>query len=190
METRGLIFIPDISGFTQFVNESEIEHSRFIIQELLEILINANEAGLEISEIEGDAILFYKFGEPIDLQKLYSQVEKMFCAFHRQLAAYEHRRLCQCKACISAVGLTLKVVTHYGEFTRYTIKSFNKLIGKDIIVAHELLKNDIEQHEYWLVTKSLLRDKSPAGFAQWMKWDHSVKQTQSGGDPFSLYTTK
>ena len=55
MENKGLLFIPDISGFTQFVNETEIDHSRLIIQELLEILINANEIGLEISEIEGDA---------------------------------------------------------------------------------------------------------------------------------------
>ncbi len=184
METRGLIFIPDISGFTRFVNESEIEHSRFIIQELLEILINANESGLEISEIEGDAILFYKYGEPLHMQDIYKQVEKMFCAFHRHLATYEHRRLCQCKACVSAINLTLKVITHYGEFTSYSVKNFNKLIGRDIIVAHQLLKNDIDQHEYWLVTKKLLQDKPLAGFAQWMKWDHSVKQTETGEIPF------
>ena len=180
METRGLIFIPDISGFTRFVNESEIEHSRFIIQELLETLINANKSGLEISEIEGDAILFYKFGVPLALEELYKQVEKMFCEFHRHLAAYELRRLCQCKACVSAINLTLKVITHYGEFTSYNVKNFSKLIGKDIIVAHQLLKNDIVQHEYWLVTKSLSQDKPPAGFAQWMKWNSSAKQTESG----------
>ena len=61
MENRGLLFIPDISGFTRFVNEVEIEHSRFIIQQLLETLIRANDSNLQISEIEGDAILFYKF---------------------------------------------------------------------------------------------------------------------------------
>ena len=37
MENRGLLFIPDISGFTRFVNETEIEHSRQIIQKLAEI---------------------------------------------------------------------------------------------------------------------------------------------------------
>ena len=76
MNDQGLIFIPDISGFSRFVNETEINHSRLIIQELLETIINANEIGLEISEIEGDAILFYKFGEPPELEKLYRQVEK------------------------------------------------------------------------------------------------------------------
>ena len=73
MENRGLLFIPDISGFTRFVNEVEIDHSRFIIQQLLEELIKANDSGLEISEIEGDAILFYKYGEPEELTSLYKQ---------------------------------------------------------------------------------------------------------------------
>jgi len=180
MENRGLLFIPDISGFTKFVNETEIEHSRLIIQELLEILINANEIDLSISEIEGDAILFYKFGPPPELEEIYKQVEKMFCAFHRNLIAYEHRRYCQCTACKSAISLTLKVITHYGEFTGYNVKNFNKLIGKDIIVAHQLLKNNIDKHEYWLVTKNVLQDNTPESFTNWMEWEDSIKETESG----------
>jgi hypothetical protein len=139
-ENRGLIFIPDISGFTSFVNTTELEHSRLIIQELLEILISSNEIGLEISEIEGDAILFYKFGSPPELNKLYHQVEKMFVEFHRHLLAYDISKYCQCNACKSVVDLTLKIVTHYGEFTGYNVSSFSKLFGKDIILAHQLLK--------------------------------------------------
>lgn len=184
MENKGLLFIPDISGFTRFVNEIEIDHSRHIIQQLLEVLINANRIGLEISEIEGDAILFYKFGQPLALEEIYKQVETMFCEFHRHLNAYDSRKICQCKACVSAVGLTLKVITHYGEFTTYNVKNFSKLIGKDVIVAHQLLKNDIDQHEYWLVTDNLLPGEPPAGLAQWMKWDASVKQTETGVIPF------
>ena len=180
MENKGLLFIPDISGFTRFVNESEIEHTRLIIQELLEALINSNEIGLEISEIEGDAILFYKFGDPPELEELYKQVEKMFCDFHAHLISYDQRRFCQCKACNSAIDLTIKVITHYGEFTGYRVKNFNKLIGRDIIVAHQLLKNDIEQHEYWLVTNSLIQEAQPAGLTQWMKWEASSKQIENG----------
>ena len=180
MENRGLLFIPDISGFTRFVNEVEIEHSRFIIQQLLEVLIKANDSGLEISEVEGDAILFYKFGEPQQLDTLYKQVERMFQAFHGYLIAYDNRKICQCKACISAVGLSLKVITHYGEFTPLSVQGFNKLIGKDVIIAHQLLKNDIPQHEYWLVTKELLKNEQPAALAKWMRWDTSTKHTETG----------
>lgn len=180
METKGLLFIPDISGFTRFVTESEINHSRVIIQELLELIINANQMGLEISEIEGDAILFYKFGEPPQLKELYQQVAQMFCQFHKNLMAYDQRRYCQCKACTSAANLSLKVITHYGEFTKYNVKNFSKLIGKDVIVAHQLLKNDIAQHEYWLVTEGLLNHLPPTDFTEWMIWTDSMKQTESG----------
>lgn len=180
MQTKGLVFIPDISGFTRFVNETEISHSRIIIQELLELLINANRIGLEVSEIEGDAILFYRYGDIPDLQELYLQVANMFREFHSYLAGYDTHRFCQCKACMSAIHLSLKVITHYGEFTEYNVKNFNKLIGKDIIVAHQLLKNDIEQHEYWLLTQNIVAGKDPAPFAQWMQWNHSVKKVEDG----------
>ena len=176
MPNLGLLFIPDISGFTRFVNQTDIEHSRLIIQELLEILINSNEIGLEVSEIEGDAILFYKFGDSPDLKEIYHQVETMFCKFHEHLLAYDLCRYCQCDACISAANLTLKVITHYGEFTNYTVHNFQKLIGKDIIVAHQLLKNDIDQHEYWLVTNNLVHEDPPA----WIEWNTSEKETESG----------
>jgi len=186
MENKGLLFIPDISGFSRFVNEVEIEHSRFIIQQLLEVLLRANDSGLQISEIEGDAILFYKFGEPVELSALYTQVEKMFRAFHQYLGVYDNRKICQCKACISAVALTLKVITHYGEFTPLSVQQFDKLIGKAVIVAHQLLKNDIPQHEYWLVTQDLHRQ--PTELTQWMQWNKSSKETESG--EISFYYTQ
>ena len=180
MENRGLLFIPDISGFTKFITQTEIEHSRLIIQELLEVLINSNEIGLKISEIEGDAILFYRFGEPPTLDEVYGQVEKMFCEFHRRIIAYDHRRYCLCRACHSANDLTLKIISHYGEFTGYSVQNFNKLIGKDIIIAHQLLKNDINTHEYWLVTNDLLPGDAPSGMKSWMEWKSSAKETENG----------
>jgi hypothetical protein len=180
MESKGLVFIPDISGFTEFVNQVEIDHGRLIIKELLEILIDANETGLEISEIEGDAILFYRFGQEPSLQEIYRQVEKMFCSFHQSLKEYEHRRYCQCKACLSAVQLTLKVITHYGEFTTYDVRNFKKLIGRDIIVAHRLLKNDIDSHEYWLVTDSLYSKPGNGPLPSWVQWADSRKETEAG----------
>ena len=175
MENKGLIFIPDISGFTHFVNNVELEHSQHIIHELLEVILDANQLDLNVSEIEGDAILFYKFGELPDLDLAYQQVEKMFLSFHKHLQWYESMRTCHCNACISAIKLTLKVITHYGEFKEYKIRNYRKLIGKDIIIAHQLLKNDISNHEYWLITSSL-SEKIPNIFRPWMQWSHGSKQ--------------
>jgi len=180
MENQGLIFIPDISGFTKFVNETEINHSRLILEELLEVLISQNSIGLEISEIEGDAILFYKWGAAPAFEELYEQVVKMFCAFHESLTAYDYRKYCQCKACTSAANLTLKIITQYGEFTAYKVRNFSKLIGKDLIIAHQLLKNEIERHEYWLVTENIASSVPDKILSDNITWESSVKGTESG----------
>lgn len=151
-----LIFIPDISGFTDFVTNTEISHSQHIIEELLETLMDANDIGLEVSEIEGDAILFYRFGKAPTAAELLAQVQKMFVRFHAHLKKYETHRICNCGACKTANNLTLKFVAHYGDITMNTVKQYRKLFGKDVIVAHRLLKNDIEHHEYSLVTHTLV----------------------------------
>jgi Protein of unknown function (DUF2652) len=181
VNNSGLLFIPDISGFTKFVNETEIEHSRYIIGELLENIINSNQIGLSVSEIEGDAVLFYRYGKVPSLEEMYRQVENMFCNFQKQLKNYESRRACQCSACIAAKNLSLKVITHYGEFSSYNVKEHSKLIGKDVIVAHQLLKNDIDLHEYWLVTSNLFNEnKTNANLPEWMSWEMGNKQTEKG----------
>jgi len=176
MKQNGFIFIPDISGFTQFVNSVELKHSQHIIRELLELMLDANQMKLKVSEVEGDAILFYKMGKLPDLELTYRQVEKMFLSFHKQLELYENKRTCRCRACMNVIHLTLKIITHYGEFTEYKINNFKKLIGKDIIVAHQLLKNDIPQHEYWLITNNLSEGKQPAEFTPNLKWDLGTAQ--------------
>lgn len=180
MENAGLLVIPDISGFTKFVSETEIAHSRYIIEELLENIINSNEIGLNISEIEGDAVLFYRFGDTPTLDELYKQVEKMFCNFQKKIKNFEARRLCVCEACKNAINLSLKVITHYGEFSTYTVKDFKKLIGKDVIVAHQLLKNDIDLHEYWLVTNNLFNTKETQRLPDWISWQQGNKETENG----------
>ena len=185
MAENGLLFIPDISGFTKFVNETAIDHSRIIIEELLENIINSNKIGLHISEVEGDAILFYRFGGNPSFEELSSQVEKMFCNFQRQIKYYENTRMCTCAACTSAVNLSLKIITHYGEFSSYTVKDFSKLIGKDVIVAHQLLKNDIDLHEYWLATNNLFpAEKKTEQLPEWLQWQHGIKQTENGNISF------
>src|ERR1051325_5121977 len=138
-----LLFMPDISGFTQFVNSTEITHAQAIIQELLELLIESNEIGLEVGEIEGDAIFFYRLGEAPSLQQLLQQVQTMFSRFHQHLQLYAKQRICTCTACRSASQLNLKILAHFGEVTGIAIKEQRKLFGKDVILIHRLLKNNL-----------------------------------------------
>ena len=61
------------------------------------------------------------------------------------------------------------------------VKEYSKLIGKDVIVAHQLLKNDIDLHEYWLVTSDLYQAKQQVTqLPQWINWQEGNKQTENG----------
>ena len=151
-ENFSLLFIPDISGFTQFVTDTEIKHSHSIIAELLEIIIDSNQLELTVSEIEGDAILFYRYQKVPSFDKLLDQAQKTFLDFHRHLKRYEKDRVCNCGACRQAVQLSLKIITHTGNITLINIKNHQKLYGTAVIAAHRLLKNEIKENEYLLVT--------------------------------------
>jgi len=151
---NSLIYIPDISGFTDFVNNTEINHAQHIISELLEIIIDANELGMKVSEIEGDAVLFYKYEEVPNISDLIEQTEKIFIAFHEHIKRYEIERVCQCGACASATTLTLKMIAHAGEIGFTRVKSSTKPFGPTVVMAHRLMKNDIDDHEYLLFTET------------------------------------
>ena len=174
-----LLFVPDISGFAKFVSSTEVTHSRHIIEELLEKLIDANELGLEVSEVEGDAILFYRFGDPPDAGRFFAQVERMFTAFHAQLRRYDMQRICRCGACGAASQLTLKIVAHFGAVSQSRIKQHSKLFGADVIAVHRLLKNGIPHHEYALFTRALGDAWAPGAVPDWA-------QPEAGSDEYDV----
>ncbi len=172
-----LIFIPDISGFTKFVHETEISHSEHIIKELLEALIDANEMELQVSEIEGDAVLFYRTGRKPTAVETLAQVQRMYTKFHASLRKYDSQRICQCGACIKANSLALKFIIHYGNISINQVKSRSKLFGKDLIVAHRLMKNDISLKEYVLITHQLVNACST-----WIEIDHIAWEKPNQGN--------
>lgn len=144
----GIVMIPDISGYTKFVNSICIEAGRYITRELLSVILEANSTRLEVSEIEGDAILFYKFGPKPSVEAIVRQYEEMLSSFNAKLRDIEdivgHR-----------LNLSLKLIAHYGSFSEYTIGAFKKLYGEPVVRAHALLKNNVESNTYILLTGSL-----------------------------------
>lgn len=146
-----LLYIPDISGFTKFVNETEINHSRHIISELLEIIIDSDNFDMSISEIEGDAILFFKEELP-STTDLLEQCHDTFIKFHNYLRQYDKECVCTCSACETAIQLSLKFIIHKGDVSKISIKDHQKLYGPDVILVHRLLKNSIPEDEYILIT--------------------------------------
>ena len=150
-----ILFIPDISGFTNFVKSVEVEHSKHIISELLEALIASNALNMELAEIEGDALFYYLEDDKLSHTDLINHIRQLYLTFHTTLRTFESKRICQCGACTSTTHLKLKFVSHYGPSNFIEIVNTKKPYGPDVISIHRLLKNEIEENEYVLITDQL-----------------------------------
>jgi hypothetical protein len=189
-DNEALIFIPDISGFTRFVNDTEIQHSQHIIEELIEIILQANSIKMEVSEIEGDAVLFYRQGEAPTPEEIGAQTKNMFLNFHQFLRHIEKDTICQCGACKTTSNLTLKFILHYGEIGLSRIREHTKLMGKEVILAHRLLKNNIHSSEYLLMTENYMHNYSNEIIEKGLDWseleDGSISYEHIGGVNFKF----
>lgn len=153
-----LICIPDISGFTQFMSEADFELSSRIIPSLLNKIIYANEIGLKISEIEGDAVLFFKRGELPNFKDLIAQCKHFHSEFYQQLNVLRKKYDQNPDGQRIPKVLGLKIILHYSnEIGMVPIGNHIKLMGEDVIVAHRLLKNDLSINEYLLLSDELLQ---------------------------------
>lgn len=146
-----IILIPDISGFTQFAEETAIEHGAHIIEELLEIILACNTNNLDVAEIEGDAVFFYTYQTHL-WKNIWHQLTKTFEKFHHHLKRYEVQRICQCGACLAANNLSLKFILHKGETILMHSLKKAKPYGNAVIKSHKLLKNNVPSREYVLMT--------------------------------------
>tara|TARA_R110002049_G_scaffold303028_1_gene496989 strand:+ start:980 stop:1591 length:612 start_codon:yes stop_codon:yes gene_type:complete len=150
-----LILIPDITGFTNFIKTANLKHSQIRIASLLVSILDSNILNLEVSEIEGDAILFYKFNDSSTFEEIINQCKLMFSKFHEQLDGFK-KIGCQCDSCELLQSLTLKFIIHYGNLGSVMVRKYCKLYGKDLIIAHRLLKNSLPLGEYILVTENVI----------------------------------
>lgn len=149
MTQEGTIVIVDISGFTKLVFNTDIVLGRQIIFSLLQAIIDKNELGLKVSEIEGDAVLFYRFGPPPSQRELIRQFAAMMENFQSSFSRFSAR--------VRAENiLSIKMVVHYGRLSLYTISNFTKLYGDAVLEAHLLLKNNVASDTYILMTSAYM----------------------------------
>jgi len=158
MVNKSFFFIPDISGFTSFVNGVDIDHSQHIVSELLELIIDEDELGLSLAEVEGDAVFLYKNDEIPSFKSIVKQISKTYRKFHEHLMLYNTRRVCHCGACTSASELTLKFIVHVGESSLMNVKGHSKPYGTEVIKVHRLMKNSIAGNDYALFSQELLEE--------------------------------
>lgn len=164
MESRGIIWIADISGYTEFLTRTEIEHANMVMMSFFSAMLEESPLDFKVMEVEGDALFCWiPFQEnPPTLQELFGLVEHQFHRFigvqRWFVEAFGCPKRCDCQVCQSLVNLRLKFVLHRGRVGVYRIRNFEKIAGLDVVVAHRLLKNAVPEPEYVLVTRELLSE--------------------------------
>jgi hypothetical protein len=154
----GFLVLADISGFTEFLTQTELEHGPPIITELLEAVIGRIAPPLEIHGIEGDAVFALgpdgKVLPPASLRAVLRAAFAAFRAKQRELAADDS---CNCRCCRSVDKLRLKAIGHHGPFLEHTIGGHAQISGPEVILAHRMLKNGVkETADYALLTRPAL----------------------------------
>src|SRR6266571_6449850 len=162
MATEGTFVLADIGGYTSFLTGVGIEHAKEITSHLFNSLLKCNRGRWKVANVEGDCLFFYREGrEPVE--DLVAHVKALYEDFCRGTTEIAARSRCACGACTRTNDLRLKFIAHAGEFDRQKIGNRTELIGSDIVVAHRLLKNNVEQPEYLLMTRAFAAGGSTGG---------------------------
>ncbi|MGD8850452.1 MAG: DUF2652 domain-containing protein [Anaerolineales bacterium] len=146
MAERGYLVIADITGYTAFLSGTELEHAQDTLGSLLELLVNNTKDPLQISRLEGDAVIsFANAGSLLKTQTLLENLETTYVAFRQAQQRMRLNTTCTCKACRNIPNLDLKFVVHFGEFMLQDIGAYTELIGPEVNLIHRLVKNSITE---------------------------------------------
>jgi uncharacterized protein YndB with AHSA1/START domain len=139
------LVIADISGYTGFLAGAELDHAQDILGDLMATVVNSLRPAFKLAKLEGDAAFVFTITATVDASMLQDAVERCYFTFQRRLRDIRQASTCDCNACILVPNLDLKIVAHHGEVVRQRIASREELVGSDVIVAHRLLKNHVEE---------------------------------------------
>jgi len=151
---RGIFILADIGGYTTFLSDVGIEHAKEITGHLLNGMFEVDPETWKLGDVEGDCLFVY-CDEALSPEDVFTYLRRLYEQFRESLEEIVTGSTCGCGACDRSGDLTIKFVVHCGDFDTARIAGQQQLIGRDVVVAHRLLKNNIPIREYALLTKPL-----------------------------------
>lgn len=144
MANKGFFIITDISGYTEYLTGSELDHANEILQSLFDTQLKAVRHPFIISGFRGDAIFMYvPETNFVQSQSFLEALEKFYSVFADTLQQMQYNTTCTCRACRNMTMLDLKICIHYGEYLIQKLGDREELLGADVILPHRLLKNHV-----------------------------------------------
>jgi uncharacterized protein YndB with AHSA1/START domain len=135
--------IADISGYTGYLADVELDHAQDILADLIGAVVTALRPNFRLAKLEGDAAFTFATGEKIDGSMLLDTIERCYFGFRRRRRDVRQATSCECNACVRIPGLDLKFVVHHGLAIHQKVVGRQELLGSDVIVVHRLLKNEV-----------------------------------------------
>lgn len=146
MAERGYLVIADITGYTAFLSDSELEHAEDSLKDLLDLLIDQTKPPLVISRLEGDAVISYSpEASFLQGQTMVEIIENTYVKFREARQRMRLNTSCDCNACQNTPNLDLKFFVHYGTYILQKITNYTELVGSDVNAVHRLIKNRIKE---------------------------------------------
>jgi hypothetical protein len=144
MASKGYFIITDISGYTEFLTRSELDHANEILQSLFDAQLKLVKHPFIISGFRGDAIFMYvPETNFVQAQSFIEALENFYIVFEDTLRQMQFNTTCTCRACKNMGMLDLKMCIHYGEYLVQKLGDREELLGADVIVPHRMLKNSV-----------------------------------------------
>ena len=106
---QGFLVVADITGYTAYLSDSELEHAKDVLKVLLDLLIDHTRAPLAVSGLEGDAVLSYSIdSDRFEAQAFVEIIEQTYVSFKRAIELMVMNTSCECNACANIGNLDLK----------------------------------------------------------------------------------
>ena len=152
--------IADISGYTGYLADVELDHAQDILADLVGAVVTALRPNFRLAKLEGDAAFTYAPAEKVDGSMLLDTIERCYFGFRRRRRDVRQATSCECNACVRIPDLDLKFVVHHGAAIHQKVAGRQELLGSDVIVVHRLLKNDVVEKlgmsAYALITQACI----------------------------------
>lgn len=136
----GCLLLADITGYTSYLQATELEHAQDVLADLLETLVSTLQPVFTVSKLEGDAAFAYAEEGRVSPTSILDTVEAGYFAFRRRQRDVEHATSCECNACVLIPSLDLKYFVHHGRYVARRIAGNEELTGSDVVLVHRLMK--------------------------------------------------
>lgn len=136
----GCLLVADITGYTAYLQATELEHAEDVLADLLETLVGTLSPVFKLSKLEGDAAFSYAPEGRVSPSLILDTVEAGYFSFRRRLRDIDHATSCDCNACVLIPSLDLKYFVHHGEYIARRIAGTEELTGPDVVLVHRLMK--------------------------------------------------